>query len=403
MLLPLKDIKVLDFSSAGAGPSCTKLLAEYGAEVIWIEPLAGCSTRNVFKFDFYTTGKRSLSLDVKTPRGREIFLKILMASDVFVTNYRTSALERLCFDYPSLKKEKPDLIYASITGYGNEGPDADHPGYDPVAFLARGGMLTDFAEKGQILVPPVAVGDIAAGQTLSGGICAALFHRERTGEGCFLFTSLLAQAVYLNHDAIVESQCGETYPKSRLAPKRALLNTYQCADKKWIVISIVADFERYFAPLLAAIGLETLIGDPRWRCIEDTMYEKAPELVTLLDQAFSHMTQDEAIAVLEAVDIPVSRVQSTMDAIHDPQVRANKYIYPLETANGDSLLVPANPLKFETADSGVVGHRRGPLLGEHTADILAEYGFSKQEIQLLLEAKIAQVTCPPISVKESAS
>lgn len=385
MIRPLENIKVLDFTLAGAGPSCTKLLAEYGADVIWVEPVTGTSTRDLFKFDFYTTGKRSLALNVKAQKGRDAFLRILSQADVFVTNYRTAALERLGFDYPSLKEVKPDLIYASLTGYGTEGPDADQPGYDPVAFWARGGLLRDFAEKGQLLVPPVAVGDIAAGQSLAGGVCAALFYRQRTGKGCNIFTSLFAEAIYLNHDAIVESQFGESYPKSRLAPKRALLNSYRCADGKWIVITITSNFDRYFDKLLIAIGRNDLVGDSRWKCFEDTMYDKAPELVAILDEAFSKMTQDEAMAALRAIDVPVSRVQSSVEAMNDPQTIANHYVYPITSVEGRTLIVPANPLKFEDINSGVVGKERGPMLGEHTVEVLKEYGLSDQDIQDMID------------------
>ena len=166
---PLDGIKVIDCSTAGAGPSCTKLLTEYGADTIWVEPVYGASTRSVFKYDFYCSGKRSLALDLKTNEGKKILDDLLVTADVFVSNYRTKALERLGLTYERLSTLNPRLIYAALTAYGDAGPDANKPGYDPVVFWARGGMLRDFAEKGQMLVPPVAAGDIISGQALAGG------------------------------------------------------------------------------------------------------------------------------------------------------------------------------------------------------------------------------------------
>lgn len=336
MQKPLSGIKVVDLTLAGSGPSCTKLLAEYGAQVIWVEPLRGTSTRTVHKYDFYTTGKRAVTLNLKTPEGREVLDRIIQDSDVLVTNYRPQALERLHLTYPEVHALHPQIVFASLTGYGEYGPDTNKPGYDAVAFWARGGLLSDIAEKGSLVVPPVAIGDITTGLTLFGGICAALYQRRETGKGCHVSTSLLASAIYLNHDALIEVQYGEEYPKQRTCPRRSLFNTYKCKDDKWIAIAVIADFKKYFNPLLSAVGLTHLIGDPRWQSLDDTMYENAPELVSILDEAFSKMTQDEAIQALTAIDVPVSRVQTTQDLLRDSQVLANKYIYPLEATTPPS-------------------------------------------------------------------
>jgi len=393
MFKPLKGVKVVDLTLAGSGPSCTKLLAEYGAQVIWVEALSGSSTRSVHKFDFYTTGKRAIALNLKTAGGKEALRRIIDDSDVFVSNYRPIGLAHLGLTYDEVKAIKPDIIYATLTGFGEVGPEANNAGYDPVAFWAKGGMLRDIAEKGSLVVPPIAVGDIASGLSLFGGICAALYGRKQTGKGCHVYTSLLAQAVYLNHDALIETQYGEEYPKSRLEPRRALLNTYQCSDGNWITLTITASFDKYFGSLMNAVGRPDLVGDPRWTCFEDTMFDKAPELVRILDEAFGKMTQDEAIAALNAIDAPVAKVQSTKDLLTDPQVLANKYIYKLEATVPPSedqreIVVPASPLKFNFEDSGVIGQTRGPRIGEHSREILGEYGFSKEEIDQMFDDKI---------------
>jgi crotonobetainyl-CoA:carnitine CoA-transferase CaiB-like acyl-CoA transferase len=395
MYKPLEGIKVIDFCLAGSGPSCTKLLAEFGANVIWVEPLTGSSTRTVHKFDFYTTGKRAITLDLKTPEGHEAILRIIKAADVFVTNYRPRAVKKLGLDYESLSALKPELIYGTLTGFGTEGAEANDAGYDPVAFWAKSGMLVDFAEKDSLLVPPIAIGDIATGVVLMGGITTALYGREKTGRGCHVITSLLGSAAYINHDALIETQYGEEYPKSRLTPRRAMLNTYQCKDGKWFVLSIANDFERYFNRLLTdVIDRPDLVGSPRYRCIEDTMYEKAPEFVAILDEAFGKMTRDKAIAKLKAIDAPVNVVQNTKEFLRDPQAMANKYFYELEAteppdnAENPQIWVPASPIKLNDLDSGIVGNQRGPRLGEHSIEILKEYGYSDEEISEFLEKKV---------------
>lgn len=398
MYQPLKEIRVLDLTLAGSGPSCTKLLAEFGADVIWVEALKGTSTRMVHKYDFYCTGKRNLTLNLKTPEGKEALGRILKKADVFVSNYRPKGLKNLGLTYEEVRAVKPDIIYATLTGFGEEGPECNRPGYDPVAFWSKGGLLRDIAEKGSLVVPPIAVGDITAGMGLFGGICAALYGRKMTGRGCHVFTSLLAQAAYLNHDALIETQYGEQYPKSRLEPRRSMLNTYQCKDGKWITMTITDKFEKYFKPLLKVIGREDLTENPKWQKIEDTMYEGAPELVRIFDEAFGKMTQDEAIAALQSIDAPVDRVQSTEEMMRDPQVLANKYVYKLEAsvpptgAEDPEIWVPASPIKFDNVDCGVLDKKRGPKLGENSIEILKEYGFEEKEITDMIAKGITSVS-----------
>lgn len=393
MFKPLEGIKVIDCSLAGSGPACTKLLVEYGAEDIWVEPLHGASTRLVHKFDFYTTGKRALAINLKTEAGQEVMQRLVEHADVFITNYRPKALERLHLDADTLCTLNPRLIYGSITGYGPSGPDADKPGYDTIAFWSKGGLLQDIAERGTLVVPPISIGDITTGTNLASGILAALLNRERTGQGCRVSTSLYANAIYLNHDAEVEVQYGELYPKSRKEPRRALSNTYRCKDNRWLTITIIPDFAKYFPRLLKAVGREDLIGDPRWKCAEDTMHDHAPELVRILDEAFGRMTRAEALKALEAEDVPVCPVQSTADTLRDPQAVENGYYLPLEAtvpprAGQEKILVPATPVRFSLQEPDERPAGRGPKLGEHSAEILKEYGFSEAEIGKMLEQNV---------------
>ena len=402
---PLKGIRVVDLTIAGAGPSCTKLLSEAGAEVIWVEAPKGASTREVHKYDFYTAGKKAVCIDLKTPEGRRFIEEAIRRADVFVSNYRPKGIENLHLTYEEVCAIKPDIIYARLTGYGELGPDRNLPGYDPVAFWARSGMMQDIAEKGTLIIPPIAVGDISSGAVLFGGICTALFQRERTGRGCCVSTSLFANSIYFNHDALIEVQYGEEYPKSRKNPRRALLNNYRCRDGKWIALSMASDFDRYFHPLMEVMGLAAEDTPGRFATVEDVTYENAPEVVELLDVAFAQIDSDEAQRRLKSIDFPFSMIRATRDILADPQAIANGYILQREATvppaggsdrdgggDGDRpmITIPAGPLKFDTYAYGTTIHHKGPCLGENTVEVLREMGFEEEEIRDMLERGIAK-------------
>lgn len=387
----LNGLKVVEFTLAAAGPTCTKQLVEWGADSVILEPLTGATNRFAAPhlFDFYTSGKRSIALDLKSEEGQEIMHRLIKDADVFVANYRPKALKKLHMTYEELSIINPRLIHASLTGYGEEGPCASLPGHDTVSFWARGGVLQDWAEEGSVLPPPISAGDTATGQALLTGILAALYNREKTGKGMKVWTSLFSESIYLNNDCFVELQYGGKYPKSRKAPMRSLLNTYQCKDGKWIVI-LTVNFEKDFENMWRALGREEYIGDPRWKGVLDTMNENAPELVRILDGIFATMTQDEAIERLESVDFACARVTSTEDLFSDPQAEANHYIRKYTNSEGKKMMVPATPVKFGDLENEEM--RLGPKLGEHSAIVLKELGYSDAEIQSLMSKNIVTVT-----------
>ena len=299
MLKTLEGVKVVEFSLGAAGPVAGKILSEYGAEVYLLEPVQGTTTRWMSNYyDFWATGKKSIPVNLKDEKGREAVHKLIASADVFVTNYRTKALEKLGVDYATLKEINPRLIYALMTGWGEKGPQKDEAGYDITCFLAKSGIMRDFAEKGTIVITPQGFGDTAAGQAMSGNIAAALYYREKSGEGCKISLSLTGEGIFLNGYQSVNAQFGEVFQKTRTAPKEALANTYQCSDGEWIVF-FDNQFDRHFNKLMAAVGRPDLQNDPRWTKIEDTKAEKAPELVKILDEAFAKMTADEAVAAFK--------------------------------------------------------------------------------------------------------
>ena len=390
MLKPLEGVKVVDFTLAGAGPSGTGCLTQFGAENIWVEPIGGQAyPRLLNQLDFYCSGKKSITLNLKDPNGIEVMYKLIKEADVFFHNMRQKAVDKLGLSWKKLNELNPRLIYCSLTGWGEYGPKTDAPGYDTVCFWSRGGMLQDIAEKGSLVVPPIAVADAATGLNAALGVCAALYQRNMTGKGMRVYTSILAEAVYLNHDALIEVQHGETYPKTRKAPRRAFLNTYKCSDDKWFTL-LTNNFNKDFPAIMKIIGREDLIDDPRWKCLDDTMYDKAPELVTILDEGFGKLLLDDAVAALEANDIACEKVQSTVDVLTDPQVRANNYMFDwVNPKDGKKYTMPTFPIKFGNHELNEFTN--APEAGEHTAEILKSVGYSDEKIQEMIDKKIAGV------------
>lgn len=391
MFKTLEGVRVIDFGMAAAGPAVGKILSEYGAEVIMVEPLTGTSTRWMDRtYDFWSTGKKSIPLNIKTPEGKEILYRLVKSADVFLSNYREKALINNEVTYEKLKQINPSIIYARMYGWGPKGPLKDSPAYDITAFWARGGYLRDIAEKGHMTVAPQGVADASMGPTLASGICAALYHKEKTGEGCELNISIFAQAIYMNVFQNINAQCGEEYPKSRLTPREALVNTYRCKDGEWIIF-FDNQFDRHFWKILEAVGRADLVGDPRWTNIEDTKLDKAPELTAILDEAFAKMTQDEAVAALSTIDVAVERCAGVIDTTTDPQVLENDYLFDWTMSSGmlegKTVKLPASPVSFN-GENCSAGFQRGPRLGEHTVELLKGVGYSDEEVKNFIDSKI---------------
>lgn len=386
----LEGVKVIDFTLAAAGPGCTKVLVDYGAEDILIEPLEGTTSRTnaPHTFNFKCGGKKSVPVNLKTPEGQEFIYKLVEWADVFVSNYRGKALDKLGLSYEKLSEINPRLIYATITGYGNRGPKKNDPGFDTTCFWANSGMMLDISQKdGDIINAPIAIGDLAAGQGLAVGICAALYHREKTGKGSNITTSLLGEAAFLNFDAIIESQHGQEFPKSRTAPMRALLNTYKCGDGKWITVNATHHWETSWPCICKLIGREDLID--KYTCKEDTMYEHAAEVVALLDEGFRKYTREEVVNALNACGtIATEYVMNSIDLVTYPQALENEMLVASDDTapNGQAVLIPTSPLKF--GDEHPADYRRGPKLGEDTVETLKMLGYTDDTIRDYIDRKI---------------
>lgn len=388
---PLSGIRVVELGTHVAVPCATRFLADWGADVIKVENLSGDQWRVVGRnqmcpvldeenpfFDLQNANKKFVALNLKSAMGLSALMRLLEDADIFVSNMRLPALRKLNVDYETLKERFPRLIYGHFTGYGYEGPDAEKPGFDSVAFWARSGAMTDWGVKDAFpIMPPTGAGDMMAGSILCCGLLAALQGRSATGHGCFVSNSLLGSAVWYNSAGVVSTQYGNTFPKEAGRPANPLGYQYQCADGEWVMIG-VADYNGVYPQVCDALGLEKYKEDPRF-CRIDQVKLHVDAFVAILREAFSKLSRDEAIAALSRHNIVCGKIAHMRDLWSDPQVLANGYVRPVNFQNGHSALYPEVPVRFE----GYAAKTGAPAkpVGADTREVLESVGYTALEIE----------------------
>lgn len=388
MIKTLSNLKVVSLTTAAAGPTCDKLLAEYGADVILVEPVNGIANRDTPQYDFMNLHKKSIGINLKSDEGKEIMHRLLQNADVFVSNYRQRGLKGLGLDYDSLKEKYPTLIHATVTGYGEKGEMKDDAGFDATAFWGRAGLAHDMTqEDAPLMIVPSGVGDIICGTTLALGVVSALNYRNQTGKGMKVYISLLGLGLYVNFSQLILYQYGVKFPKNRLHPQRALSNTYPCKDG-WIYL-LTLNWEKDFWNLLKVLGREDLVGDPRWNSMKDTEDEKAPELRKILEDEIQKYTMAEMKEMLSSIDMACGIFSSGGEALKDPQAIANSYLMSMVNGDGKEITVPCSPIKF--GDDAPVETGSASELGEDTIEILKNYGYTETEIDSLVQSRIVAV------------
>ncbi|MEA4987443.1 MAG: CaiB/BaiF CoA-transferase family protein [Anaerovorax sp.] len=399
---PLEGVKVIDLTYFVAGPGTAKILADWGADVIKVEPSFGDPGRKTgatmmmpIEEDvnpFYTTynaNKRGFSVNLKCEHGLEIMDKLLSQANVFVSSYRTGALKRLGLDYEALAERHPHLIWAQVNGFGDYGPAKDNPGFDTVAFWARSGTMLDIAEKDTSPInPPIGFGDATTSCSLAGGICAALYHQAKTGKGQKVMVSLFGQAIWNASSLIASTQYGDEYPKTRKDAVSPVINSYKCSDGKWIFLSIL-EYDRYFSTLCGVLGREDLINDERFATAVSGK-KNAPALIAEIDKEFAKHTQEEMIQILTSADIAHERIQHFSDVISDPQALENKYVVEDTNRDGSKTIYAMTPIKFGNIEANL--SRTSPLIGEHSEEILKEIGYSENEIGDFIQEGVIAVS-----------
>jgi crotonobetainyl-CoA:carnitine CoA-transferase CaiB-like acyl-CoA transferase len=400
MALPLEGVRILDMTIWQQGTHATALLADLGADVIKIEGpdnpdpgrglLLGVApgTLNGY-FENHNRGKRAIAIDVKQPEGRELLLRLAKDADVFTNNMRKGVLERLGLGYEDFRAVNPRLIYAVASGYGNEGPERTLPSMDIMA-QARGGIigLTGEPDSPPQLVPS-AVGDQVGSYFLAHGILAALFMRERTGEGQQIDASLLGGQVDLQSHMLQSYLFNGVLPQRRSRyESQALWNTYQGSDGRWFVIGLLPQ-GRWWSSLVKALDIEEWEQDPRFATNQDRV-TNAAALVEKFDELFATRTRDEWVDLLSKHHLMAARVQSYDELEQDSQIVANRYITAIDHPSGRRVKMVNHPVRFSAApDAGVQG--AAPEFGQHTEEVLLEAGLSWEEVAALREKGVIGV------------
>lgn len=399
---PLEGIKVVDLTIYVAGPGAGRMLADWGANVIKVESFRGDPMRDFGItmncpsipeenpcWEISNANKESIALDLKTDKGQKIMDELLTQADVFITSNRTDALKRLGLDYDTVSQKHPHLVWGQVNGWGDLGPIASAPGFDSVAFWARGGCMIDGTEKNTPpMVTPLAFGDNTTACSLAAGVCAALVDKMRTGKGSKVQVSLYAQAIWCGGMMVQSTQYSvDKYPKSRKEDVSPLVNSYCGNDGEWFFITIL-EYERYWRSLCEKVlQRPELVEDPRFITADVAKNHRA-EQIAILDDIFSKRPCAEWLELMSKADIAHNKIQHFADVHTDPQAIENYYVYELQHRNGHSTKVVGSPVLFGEPQRSE--HRLAPLLGENTIEILQRLGYSEEEIQQLIASGVAK-------------
>lgn len=392
----MKGVRVLEVAQFVLAPAATAILGDWGAEVIKVEHAArgdavrGLSSYGVpadvdgvnFLWDPFNRGKRSVGIDLTVAEGRGILLELARRADVFVTNYLPSARARLGIDVADIRAVNPDIVYGRGSAHGPKGGQADQGGFESTYWFRSGAASAATRPGGELVtVPGPGFGDSQTGLALAGGLVAALFHRERTGEALVVDSSLLASGAWAMQAALMGANLTE---RAELRPidRDALANPigmhYATADQRFVKLSMV-DSDRYWAGLCEAIGRDDLIGDPRFTDAA-ARARNSRACVEILDAEFRARPVAEWREVLGRQRGPWSVVQVVGELEDDRQALENGYLQAVDWGQGRKLTLTPAPVQFDEATPKLA---RAPELGEHTEEVLLELGYDREAIARL--------------------
>jgi crotonobetainyl-CoA:carnitine CoA-transferase CaiB-like acyl-CoA transferase len=391
---PLNGIRILDLTQFLSGPFATQILADLGADIIKLEPPQGDPIRavpphfvgeNSVYYLCINRNKRTVAVDMKVAQGRELVKRLALSSDIVMENFRPGVLDRLGLSADALRKEKPSLIWCSISGFGQDGPYRNKPAYDMIVQALSGGMSLTGEADGAAVRAGIPIADLGAGLYSAVAVLAALNRRHATGRGETIDISMLDcqaamlcyQAAYYMHSGVVPGRQGrghESIPTYR---------SFACKDG--VAVVITANTERMWQGLARALKRENLLADPRFATNKDRLAHR-DALWPILEEAFRAHNADEWLPLLEAEEIPVGVVNTLDRVVGDPQILHRNMVLNLEGRDGKRSGVMGNPIKFKDADGEGENYPRD--LGADTATVLSEVlELSGKEIADLIAAK----------------
>ena len=402
---PLEGVKIIELSTYVAASSCGRMLADFGANVIKVESPAGDGFRGFAKayktpctedcnplFDTLNAGKKSVVLNLKTPGGMKLFHDLLKDADVFMTNTRNQSLVPMGLDYETLMARYPRLVVANLIAYGEKGDEVNRPGYDTMALWTRGGFTRDISVENDghycPTIPLMGAGDIACAMGLMAAISSALYAREKTGKGDRVSISLYGTALWLGSMMIESTQYGNEFPKKRYfqTPVGA---AFKCSDEKWFTCNVV-NFPKDYPNFLRILGHVELLDDPRYNNRPSmNQPEVAEYLIRLFEQSFIQHPSTYWREQFEANDLCYEIAQSFRDTLDDSTAWENDYLYRLRHPNGTESTVVRPSLC--SLNLGIPEYSRGPMLGEHSMEVLEEMGYGPEEIQNFADEGVTRI------------
>ena len=393
-------LKVIDAGTVIAAPAAAMMLAEYGADVIKIEHPDGDFLRRVkelkgqgeekedYMWQLDGRNKRGMVLDLKTADGIEVLLKLAEQCDVFITNQPFAMRDKLGFNYENLRALNPDIIYASMSAYGERGPERNRKAFDQVAYWARSGLLDMLRWKG---VRPVqglsGMGDHPTAVSIYAGIVTALLHRDRTGEGAYVQTSLMANGLWSNAATTQGMLSGgdmELFRKGRTETPGVTMGVYRCSDDCWLQFNMVRGLED-ITTLLVAIEATELIVRFGLNEYQDIL-DNSAELGLALKDAFVNRSSDEWLVIFKEMGLEVNRVGRTEELATDRQAFENNMIVEPTDPEITMPMLVKHPIQISTVPQ--VEPKRSPRLGEHSEEILRELGYGDTEINRLRDESV---------------
>ncbi len=392
--LPLAGMKVVDLSQFLAGPYCSMFLADFGAEVVKVEmPGVGDGYRSAgppFKngvsacFLSVNRNKKSVTIDLKKPRGREMLLKLLADADVLLENFRPGTMEKLGLDYDVVSEVNPAIIYCSISAYGQTGPSALKGGFDLILQGVGGIMGITGQEDGPPVKAGVSVTDVGAGLLGAFAILTAYAYRQRTGLGQHIDTSLLECAVSW-HSFMASAYFMTGQVPTRLGSAHSVAVPYQAFKTKDGYINVAAATQALWETLCRVLNAEHLLGDTRFVTGEDRLKNRA-ELVAIIEEFFAADVSEAWLSRLDEAGLPCGPIYRFDQLFEDPQVLHREMVVEMEHPQAGRIKTLAVPIKLSRTPGSI--RTAPPLLGEHTREVLLSLGYSDDDIEALRNDKV---------------